>query len=79
MSPFKKFIEDTTTTAVAGAGEDSKTVVVRKKYDRKKKRKDMEDVLKRFMETWSKKQRDAVDCDNPKGFSQRAHCQGRKK
>ena len=28
---------------------------------------------------WSKKRKDAIDCNNPKGFSERAHCQGRKK
>lgn len=30
-------------------------------------------------EAWSKKYKDSIDCSNPKGFSQRAHCQGRKK
>ena len=30
-------------------------------------------------EKWSKKYKDSIDCNNPKGFSQRAHCQGRKK
>ena len=30
-------------------------------------------------EKWSKKYKDSIDCDNPKGFSQRAHCQGKKK
>jgi len=29
-------------------------------------------------EKWSKKYKDSIDCNNPKGFSQRAHCQGRK-
>ena len=29
--------------------------------------------------SWSKKYKSSIDCDNPKGFSQRAHCQGRKK
>jgi hypothetical protein len=28
---------------------------------------------------WSEKYKKSIDCDNPKGFSQRAHCQGRKK
>ena len=28
---------------------------------------------------WSEKYKRSIDCDNPKGFSQRAHCQGRKK
>ncbi len=30
-------------------------------------------------EKWSKKYKRSIDCSNPKGFSQRAHCQGRKK
>ena len=30
-------------------------------------------------EGWSSKYKKSIDCDNPKGFSQRAHCQGRKK
>ena len=28
---------------------------------------------------WSDKYKKSIDCNNPKGFSQRAHCQGRKK
>lgn len=30
-------------------------------------------------EKWSKKYKNSINCSNPKGFSQRAHCQGRKK
>lgn len=30
-------------------------------------------------EKWSEKYKRSIDCNNPKGFSQRAHCQGRKK
>jgi hypothetical protein len=30
-------------------------------------------------EKWSKEYKNSIDCNNPKGFSQRAHCQGRKK
>jgi len=30
-------------------------------------------------EGWSAKYKKTIDCNNPKGFSQRAHCQGRKK
>ena len=29
--------------------------------------------------TWSKKYKQSIDCNNPKGFSQKAHCAGRKK
>jgi len=28
---------------------------------------------------WSDKYKKRIDCNNPKGFSQKAHCQGRKK
>ena len=30
-------------------------------------------------EKWSEKYKKSIDCNNPKGFSQKAHCQGRKK
>jgi hypothetical protein len=30
-------------------------------------------------EKWSQKYKNSINCNNPKGFSQRAHCQGRKK
>ena len=28
---------------------------------------------------WSKKYKSSIDCDNPKGFSQKAHCAGKEK
>ena len=28
---------------------------------------------------WSDKYKISIDCDNPKGFSQKAHCAGRRK
>ena len=30
-------------------------------------------------ESWSKKYKKSIDCNNPKGFSQKAHCAGKKK
>ena len=30
-------------------------------------------------EKWSQKYKKSINCSNPKGFSQKAHCQGRKK
>jgi HKD family nuclease len=30
-------------------------------------------------EKWSQKYKSSINCANPKGFSQRAHCAGRKK
>jgi hypothetical protein len=37
--------------------------------------------LKKFKlkEKWSQKYKQSINCNDPKGFSQRAHCQGRKK
>jgi hypothetical protein len=35
--------------------------------------------LKTLNEKWSKKYKRSIDCSQPKGFSQRAHCQDRKK
>jgi len=32
-----------------------------------------------IFEKWSEKYKKSINCNNPKGFSQRAHCQGRKK
>ena len=32
-----------------------------------------------LIEKWSDKYKRSINCNNPKGFSQRAHCQGRKK
>jgi hypothetical protein len=34
---------------------------------------------KDMMEKWSQKYKDSIDCDNPKGFSQKNHCQGKNK
>lgn len=38
-------------------------------------------LLKKYRigEDWSAKYKKSINCNNPKGFSQRAHCQGRKK
>lgn len=38
-----------------------------------------ESQLEMLVEKWSKKYKKSINCSNPKGFSQRAHCQGRKK
>ncbi len=34
-------------------------------------------VDKVLNEKWSQKYKDSIDCENPKGFSQRAHCRGK--
>lgn len=57
-------------------GYDSK----KEKYDYKK----LEDFWNNYSkqeieEKWTKKYKRSINCNAPKGFSQRAHCQGRKK
>ena len=39
----------------------------------------MKEKTKKMNEGWSDKYKKSIDCNNPKGFSQKAHCQGRKK
>lgn len=36
----------------------------------------LEDTI---FEKWSNKYKKSIDCTNPKGFSQKAHCDARKK
>lgn len=36
-------------------------------------------IRKILNEEWSKKYKKSIDCNNPKGFSQKAHCAARKK
>lgn len=36
-------------------------------------------ILAELEEAWSKKYKKSINCKNPKGFSQKAHCAGRKK
>ena len=38
-----------------------------------------EDVDNYLQEKWSAKYKRSIDCSHPKGFSQKAHCAGRKK
>ena len=37
------------------------------------------DRIRQMNEAWSKKYKSSIDCSNPKGFSQKAHCAGKKK
>ena len=54
-------------------GKSSEAAVYRKFINMMKKK------TKKMNEGWSDKYKKSIDCNNPKGFSQRAHCQGRKK
>lgn len=53
----------------------------RKEYDKKNLFKFWKNKLSKepIDEKWTQKYKKSIDCNNPKGFSQRAHCQGRKK
>jgi hypothetical protein len=57
-------------------------------WDQKRKEYDKENLFKFWKnklfkepidEKWTKKYKKSIDCNNPKGFSQRDHCQGKKK
>ena len=39
----------------------------------------MKKITKQKNEGWSEKYKKSIDCNNPKGFSQKAHCAGKKK
>ena len=54
-------------------GKTSEAAVYRKYINTMKKK------TKKMNEDWSDKYKKSIDCNNPKGFSQRAHCQGKKK
>lgn len=48
-------------------------------YHLTKRYKKLKEELELVKEKWSQKYKKSINCNNPKGFSQRAHCQGRKK
>ena len=47
--------------------------------DLKPKEKEPGELFKTLDEKWSAKYKKSINCSNPKGFSQKAHCAGRKK
>ena len=54
-------------------GKSSQAAVYRKFINQMKKK------TKQKNEGWSDKYKKSIDCNNPKGFSQKAHCAGKKK
>lgn len=48
-------------------------------YHLTKKYKKLKEEIESLKEKWSAKYKRSINCSHPKGFSQRAHCQGRKK
>ena len=53
-------------------GTGNKPINVSNRIDKDPKKQGIQD-------DWSEKYKRSIDCDNPKGFSQRAHCAGRNK
>jgi len=43
------------------------------------KRKKVIKLVDIILERWTKKYKKSINCSNPKGFSQKAHCAGRRK
>ena len=54
-------------------GCSTKTKNIKKNMKRAMKKKSVKE------KKWSEKYKKSIDCNNPKGFSQKAHCAGRKK
>jgi hypothetical protein len=48
-------------------------------YHLNKKYKKLKEEIDTLKEKWSAKYKRSINCNNPRGFSQRAHCQGKKK
>lgn len=48
-------------------------------YHLTKRYKKLKEEIESLREKWSTKYKKSINCNNPRGFSQRAHCQGRKK
>ena len=67
----RNFVAKNSKTAGAGAHKDKKRA--EKQGDTKHKK----DLIP--TEGWSQKYKSSINCSQPKGFSQKAHCAGKKK
>lgn len=63
--------------------KESKTSTVFDRFDKLPLQEQLKLLAKvdkqKLDEAWSKKYKRSINCDNPKGFSQKAHCAGKKK
>jgi hypothetical protein len=68
---------NTILTNMGKKGMDDKREMPKNEFKKfkKKETKEQDEVT----EKWSEKYKKSIDCSNPKGFSQKAHCDGRKK
>jgi hypothetical protein len=60
-------------------GAKTKPSKYTKKYDKMYGEESVKTFSDFMLENWSQKYKDSIDCSNPKGFSQRAYCQGQEK
>jgi len=58
---------------------DGETLKDLSNYSRNLTEKDEDEKEENTNEEWSEKYKKSIDCSHPKGFSQKAHCQGLKK
>ena len=67
---------NTILTNIGKKGMDDKREIPKNEFKKfkKKETKEQDEVT----EKWSEKYKKSIDCSNPKGFSQKAHCDGRK-
>ena len=78
-----KKLSDDDPAAYKPAPGDKEAETKPSKYTKKYDKIYGESTVKTFAdfmsEDWSQKYKDSIDCSNPKGFSQRAYCQGKEK
>ena len=83
MTPIKKTIKKSNITDLVGNVKMNlpigKLYSLKKSENKESKKPVITTTKKDMTEKWSQKYKDSINCSNPKGFSQRAHCQGRKK
>ena len=88
MDHFAEVTQDVSEVTVKTTTFDVKGLTVldfklAMKVDRYAEKNDIEQVRMQgnfgMHEEWSEKYKRSINCSNPRGFSQRAHCQGRKK
>jgi len=78
MDNLNKQFRDALDTAFSSLNTSDKTKTAKSLGDYKSSLPTNEEK-KEVGEKWSEKYKKSIDCKNPKGFSQKAHCQGKKK
>jgi hypothetical protein len=83
MAPIKKTIKKSTITDLVGNVKMNlpigKLYSLKKSENKESKKPVITTTKKDMTEKWSQKYKDSINCSNPKGFSQKAHCAGKNK